>query len=281
MAMTANHFGWLAGGLVLLAFATVCWSGRWRRWVRWEGPDYSRWIPITLLPGLGLLAVAYGISPLLPQAANGAVGGVGMLAALAGFVLMFWEPEWYGPRWFREVNKAFDEAGRADPDWLVGDARLPGESSAEATRRQQTSPRPLPPSERVRLIGETGGNVSDPTDRYGIILFYPQAPVFAVGATKDGPPVNRIFAAESLRRVRKLAPGTGLDGVVRRSGWRSWLVPRVRIDTGEGSWLFETRLSGRVAREVERRYLDPSAKTPRAQRNGSRLQINKGLVCPW
>jgi hypothetical protein len=86
-------------GAALLAASAAAWAGVWRRWAAWDGPPAYN-VPITLVPALGLVFVAagldyggYGVVPL------NALAGVAFVAA---WVLYFWRPPWWGPRWYRE-----------------------------------------------------------------------------------------------------------------------------------------------------------------------------------
>lgn len=255
--MTDSHVGSLLIGILLLTLAGICWSGVWRWWV--EAPFYfGRGMMIALVPGLGIVAVGFGISGALPTGPAAAILLPSFLAVFVGFVIFLTDPEWYGPRFYRRFNRAFAHGQQARWTWMAEDPRHPDESSIEATQRHSTSGRPQPPSRSVRLLSETSGRIGEIAGRPSILVFYPQAPLFAVGGSVERPPLNEVIAAESLQHARKLSPGVGLDGTVRRSGPRSYLFPRVRIDTTEGSWLFESRKAKHVAYEIHYRYLDPS-----------------------
>lgn len=244
-------------GLALFACTWVCWTGRWRRWA--ESPGlFGRNTLIAVPPAFAVLALAFGLSWSLPEAYEVPLQGVGFLFMLGGVVLHLWEPEWYGPKWFRRVHRAFQKGATASLAYMAEDSRRPGESSVQATERHEQSVRPLPWTEKVRLVNApcqvmpAGG-----VDERGVLSFYPHAPVWQ-GHHADGALLNQIIGSASLRGVRQLEPGVGLEGSVRYSGWRSRRVPRVRIDTDEGSWLFQSRHAKRIVREIEWRYLDDS-----------------------
>lgn len=255
--MADQYFGYFAVGILLLFLTGVCWSGAWRGWA--EAPFFVvRSMMITIVPGLGLLGFSFGLSGLLPPGFSDAAVAISMLAPIAGLVLSLTEPDWYGPRWYRRFNHAFTLGTQGRLSWMAEDPRRPGESSVEATQRLVYSDRPTPPGASVRLISETSGRIGGVAGRSSTLLFFPQAPLFAVSGSAERPPMNEVIPAESLRGARKLSSGVGLDGSVRRAGLRSYLVPRVRIDTDERSWLFESRKAKKVARAIEQRYLDQS-----------------------
>lgn len=248
----------LAIGLGLLAGTWACWTGRWRRWVESSG-IFGRNAVIAGGPAVGILALAFGVSWLLPAAYEVPVQGVGFLVMLGGVVLHLWEPDWYGPKWFRRVHRAFRTGASASLAHMAEDPRRPDESSVQATERHEESGRPLPRTAKVRLVDApyqalSPGNGGESS----ILAFYPHAVVWQGHQPEYGRLINQILPTESLRAVRHLEPGMRLDGSVRYSGWRSRRVPRVRLDTDEGSWLFQSRHAERIVREIEWRYLDDS-----------------------
>lgn len=247
----------LAIGLGLLVGTWTCWTGRWRRWVESAG-IFGRNTLIAGMPAIGILALSFGIGWLLPGAAQTAVIGVGFLVMIGGVVLHLWEPDWYGPKWFRRVHRAFQKGVAASLAHMADDPRKSGESSVQATSRHQQSERPLPRAVKARLVEAPYQRLTDGQKKSGVLVFYPHAPVWAGSRDHYGFPINQILPAETLHGVRQLEPGMGLDGSVRYSGWRSRRVPRVRIDTDEGSWLFQSRHTKQIVREIEWRYLDDS-----------------------
>jgi hypothetical protein len=96
-------------GLLCLAVAWLCWTGRWRGWLRMSPLPQ---VPLTLVPGLGACLLLVGIGQLLPDVARGVCFAAGIAAAVAGAVLVLWAPRWYGPRWFRERDAAEPGLGR-------------------------------------------------------------------------------------------------------------------------------------------------------------------------
>ena len=49
-----------------------------------------------------------GIGGLVPAGVGGAFYALALLAATAGIVLALWEPDWWGPDWFRQRDREFD-----------------------------------------------------------------------------------------------------------------------------------------------------------------------------
>lgn len=238
----------------MLGIGILAWSGRWRGWV--SAPALPA-AAISFIPGFGILLLAVGISRVSPPAVGAVLFILSAPALPAGFILSLWNPDWFGPRWYREHKRAFGDWGPADPAWIEEDRRRPGESSIEATERHFFSGRPPPPCKGARLVTDPGERLSALYGRRGLLMYYPQAPVFSVKDAR-GKRVREIIPTEGLVGACRLRPGRQLDGSVKRSGLGSWLVSRVRIDTTEGPWLFQATRSGRVVREIERRYVDPS-----------------------
>lgn len=244
-----------AVGAAMLFFSAICWSGAWKGWA--QGP-LLRAFPITLAPGFGLLLLVAGSWQLLPFALAQTLLVLAFPGTILALLLGLWDPDWLGPRWFREFKAAFAKGGGGSFAWMAIDARRDGESSVDATDRHRTSQRPLPPFKPARLLHDPSGRLTAVEGRRGKIIFYPQAPVFLVGSSeareKIGGAANEIIPAETLSDAQREVPGTGPKGESQRSGWRSRIIPRLRIKTSEGSWLFEAAQAGYIARQVRKRY---------------------------
>lgn len=248
----------IAVGLFMLVLGMLCWRGPWRRtpWRNWPEREAKTRVPIlpTALLG-GPWVVLLGVGNALPtdSVAFNAVLAVTMVSMVTSLVFFFWDPPWFGPRWYREFRRAFDRGGT--PEWLAEDARRPGESSVEATHRHMTSWRPVPPFHDARLLVDPDGPRNAPHGHRGFLSYYPHAPGFH---GKGSPSTNEVIPVEALTGASELRPGAGLDGVMRRDGLRSRLVPRMRVDTAEGPWLFQVRKAEEAVKEIRRRYLDPT-----------------------
>lgn len=257
--MSGVALGWGIAGLLMLTLTWACWTGRWRAWA--ESPlAASRPLLIAGTSGFAVFGLSYPFWAVLPPPAGSAVFGVGWFALIAGVALMLWSPQWFGPRWFREFRRAFYDSAWNSRSWMSQDWRRPGESSVDATHRHMSSERPMPPGVVwVRLHANPHGLVGGRTWRSGSLGYYPQAPVASVTRTpiSQDPAREEIIPVEAMTGVCRLPPGTTVDGSSSRAGVWSWLVPRVRIDTTEGPWLFEIPRAKRAVQELQRRYLDP------------------------
>lgn len=259
-------------GLALLSYAWLCWTGRVRGWAeeRHITGQIPRGLNIALLPGVGLGflggGVGYALFIIWPSSPVAALIGalIGLLAVLAFFptsiVLAYWDPDWYGPRWYREVKRAFAEPVD-DLSWMAEDAPLRSasteeiESDYEATERHLRSGRPDPRYQRARLRADPSGPLGGDRGAGGKVFYYPRALVFSVGDDERGQPV--IIAAESILGVQEVsretvANETGLDS--------SWPWAPVRVDIAAGGWLFEALRPEHMAREVQRRYINEATK---------------------
>src|SRR4051812_11691743 len=92
-------------GSALLGVAWMCWTGRWRRWA---SIAMLPAMPISAVPGLGLCLLLAALAGPLPSPFSGALYGIGLLTGVAGMVIAMWDPDWFGPRWFRERDRGFD-----------------------------------------------------------------------------------------------------------------------------------------------------------------------------
>lgn len=258
--MNGIALGWGIAGVVLLILTWACWTGRWRAWA--ESPlAGSRPLLIAGTSGFAVFGLSYPFWVLLPPPAGGAVFGVGWFALIAGILLMLWSPQWFGPRWFREFRRAFYDRAWNSRSWMRQDWRRSGESSVDATHRHLFAQRPLPPGAIwARLHADPHGLLAGWPWRNGCLFYYPHAPVAAVADSLEEEHQQlreEVIPVEAMTGVRRLPPGTAVDGSSSRAGVRSWLVPRVRIDTTEGPWLFEVPRAKRAVQELRRRYLDP------------------------
>jgi hypothetical protein len=258
VALEMAQAGAIAVGIVLLAVAWLCWSGRWRSWSRIAVLPS---MPITLAPGLGLCLVLVGIGGLAPAGARGAFYAPALLAATAGIVLALWEPRWWGPRWYRERDRQFDLSVPINAAIASSVRSGPGSASSEAVVRDRLGHEPLA-RWRAHLVSDEHDRPSA-MQRIGVVrghlLLYPGAIAFAADVREDrvrGAPVVVIVPAGRLTAARRVSAGTRPDGSTRPApDLPSRMMPRIRLDTFDGPRLFETASAGRKVREIEQRYL--------------------------
>lgn len=246
-------------GVILLYLAGLCWSGRWRTWVEWSSPTlHFGAIPGFL--GTGLLFIVLGAFQPPAGPAENAFLGVFLLGFTFCIGSAVVDPPWFGPRWYREFRRAFEPCQSGSLQVWPDDPRRPGETSVTATERHRRDGRPRPPSSWVRLVNDPTGVLDEFRGDKGVLGYWPQAPVLSFSHVdktdlwhrrKIG---ERIIGAESIIAVQRQRPGTKLDGSLRRSGIRTYLVPRVRVDTTDGMWLFEARKAKKIVKELNRRY---------------------------
>jgi len=250
--------GAIAVGIALLAAAGLCWSGRWRRWARIAVLPA---VPITLAPGLGLCLVLTGIGGLVPAGVGGAFYALALLAATAGIVLALWEPDWWGPDWFRQRDRAFDLSVPINAAIASSVRSELGAGSSEAVVRARLGQEPLA-RWRAHLVTDYHERPSA-MQRIGVVrghlLLYPEAIAFAADAGEDrmrGAPVVDVVPAGRLIAARRVSAGTRPDGGTRPApDLPSRVMPRIRLDTVDGPRVFETASAGRKVREIEELYL--------------------------
>ena len=93
-----GHVAATLAGLLGLAGTWLAWTGRWRTAGRSVIAPNWAW---TALPSTALIVLGYGMQPL----AGDAVYYVAFPVAVVSFVMLFWDPDWYGPRWWRERDE--------------------------------------------------------------------------------------------------------------------------------------------------------------------------------
>ena len=250
--------GAIAVGFVLLGISWLAWSGRWRSFAR---VAVLPTMPLTLLPALGCCLVLIGIGDLAPGSVRGVFYAPALLVAVAGIVLAFWDPDWWGPRWFRERDRDYDLSVPINAAIASTVRTDPGAASSEAAVHAQLGREPLA-RWRAHLVSDEHGRPSA-MQRIGIVrghlMLYPEAIAFAADVREDrmrGAPVVEIVSAREFRGADRVRAGTRPNGSTRPApDLPSRVMPRLRLDTSMGPIVFETASAGRRARELERRYL--------------------------
>lgn len=245
----------IAIGVALLAVSWLCWTGRWRSWSRIAVLPA---MPITVAPALGACLVLVGLGDAL-SAARGAFYAPALLVAAAGIVLVLWEPGWWGPRWFRERDRGFDLSVPLNAAIASTVRSQPGASS-EATVRARLGHEPLA-RWRAHLVTDEHPRPSA-MQRAGVVrgylMLYPEALAFAADVREDrmrGSAVVEVVPAGRIVTATRVSAGTRPDGGRRPApDLSSRVMPRIRVDTLDGPYVFETAGAGRRAREIHERY---------------------------
>jgi hypothetical protein len=238
-------------GLACLAGTALVWSGRL------PGPGKALLTPNwawTALPVVGFVALAYGID-------GGGAGPATVVAfplVIAGFVMLVWQPSWFGPRWWRERDPA-DLGQEYGPNAALLAVAKPGlgsQGSLAAIEREMAPEQPLA-KVKAALVTERHGRPSAAQRRgvvEGWLLLYERGLVFAANALEDkmreSPVIERLPAAD-LRSASRVRAGTGQSGV---RDVKTLVMGRLRVDGAHGSWILETRRPDRLLAELDRRY---------------------------
>jgi hypothetical protein len=247
----------IAIGLACLLVAWACWTGRWRAWSKIAVMPQ---MPITMLPGAGACLLLCGIGTLAGPPLRGVGIGLGIAAAVAGAVFALWGPRWWGPRWFRERDTTYDLSVPLNAAVAASVRTDPGEAASEAVARARMGEREPEARWRAHLVSAEHGRPSA-MQREGIVrgylLLYPDALVFAADVREDrmrGRSVVQVIPAADIHAVRRAPAGAQADGSRGGSDLPSRVMPRLRIETSEGTVVFETASAGRRVRELESRY---------------------------
>jgi hypothetical protein len=253
----------VALGIVLIALAVplaigsvLAWTGRWRSWTGdlILGPLPA---PITMMPALALFLLAIGLNQAGALSSGSPVGGLAVLAVIAGIVLYLWHPPWWGPRWYREAERPF-----------APNLKDPLTATALATSGPAPPREPLPAQFRGRPLDSWRGNLVERDEkgmRHGLArkgkiegrlnLYEAGVTFVAEGlATRlEGAHDPIVVPADDVLDVRVVAAGAGPDGEKRRgTGLRS-LFKRLVIDTPDGPLLFEVQRAADVRSEIRER----------------------------
>jgi hypothetical protein len=242
---------------VLLAFGSVmAWTGRWRGWTGdlILGPLPA---PITMMPALALFLLAIGLNQAGALSSGSPLGGLAVLALIAGIVLYLWHPRWWGPRWYREAERPF-----------APNLKDPLAATALAASSPAPPRKPLPSQFTGRPLDSWRGNLVERDEkgmRHGLarkgkiegrLNLYEAGVTFTAEglATRlEARPDPIVLAADEVLDVRVVAAGAGPDGEKRRgTGLRS-LFKRLVIDTPDGPLLFEVQRAAEVQSEIRER----------------------------
>jgi hypothetical protein len=247
----------IASGVVLLAISWVCWTGRWRAWSK---VAMLPLMPITLLPAAGIMLIAFGAVDILPSPLPEILAAVTFFALLAAFVLVMWDPKWYGPAWFRERDTTYDVSVPLNAAIATSVRTTPAITSERAVREAVGGEEPLE-RWRAHLITDEHGHPSA-MQRLGVVrghlLLFDDVLAFAADVREDrmrGGPVTVVIPADTIRAVNRVPAGSRPDGARSGPDLPSRVMPRLRVDTDEGPAFFETARAGRRADALAERYL--------------------------
>lgn len=252
--MDLAHVIAVLAGLACLAGSWAVWSGHYKA----AGKDllHPNWA-WTVVPALAAVLLAYGLEPLLGDVASWVFGVLALLA----FALFFWQPDWFGPRWWRERDRS-DLGQEWGTNALLLGLTKPGMGDSGSLSQALAMMAPEEPSTRMRgaLVTARHGRPSAgqrPGVVEGWLLLYERGVVFAASAMEDkmreAPVVERLAAAD-MRSTRRVPRGTQEDGGRRVRDVKTLVMGRVEVGARGGDWVVETRSPGRLVRELEQRY---------------------------
>ena len=229
------------------------WTGRWRSWSG-ELVFGPLALPITLMPAMSIFCLGIGLAMTGAVDSSSPIAAVAVVAVLAGVLLMFFTPRWWGPTWYREADGDF-EPNLKDPITALSVA-----TSTPAPARE-----PLPPQFTGKPIGSWRGNYVGRDEKgmgtalarngkvEGRLNLYEGGVSFVAEglATRlEAPREPILVASGDVLEVRVVPAGAGPDGKKRRGAGLRSLFKRLVIDTPEGSLLFEVQRAEAVQREI-------------------------------
>lgn len=254
----------LAIGIGCLVAAVLAWSGRWSSWSHKFLVGLGAF-PVTLLPGIGAGALAGGLNSLGAISASSPVAAVGLVLLLIGWLLFFFSlvrPQRWGPRWYRALDDRW-----ASPELLHDPATAGVVAGVRAwNSRHEGSERAHPPQTLDSPVHSwrgswIGGDETKPRAHglthtgavEGHLNLHRDAVSFAAYRSEDllrGHSTVLTIPGTKLRDVRVVPRGAGPDGRLRPGSGPRSLFPRLIIDTGDRSYLFEVQFARRTARRI-------------------------------
>lgn len=94
-------------GVALLVASAAAWTGRWRTWAR-QFPIGLLASPLGMFPAAGVTFLVGGLAAADAIPDTSPLVFVALVIVVAGLVLSFWSPPWFGPAWYRESPKLTD-----------------------------------------------------------------------------------------------------------------------------------------------------------------------------
>ena len=246
----------IASGIALLAISWVCWTGRWRAWSKVAMLPLA---PITALPAVGLMLIAFGAVEILPSPLPEILTAITGFALLAAVVIWMWDPKWYGPAWYRDRDTTYDLSVPLNAA-IASSVRTEPVIASEQAVLSALGGEPLE-RWRAHLITDEHGHPSA-MQRIGVVrghlLVYEDRLAFAADVREDrmrGTPVTVVIPGDSIRAVNRVPAGSRPDGALSGPDLPSRVMPRLRVDTDEGPVFFEAARAGRRAEALAERYL--------------------------
>ncbi|GAA4772990.1 hypothetical protein GCM10023200_01730 [Actinomycetospora chlora] len=231
-------------GLIGVAVIWLAWSGRWRSW---QYAILTFWL-VTVWPPTCALFLLYALTAFAVHPVVVVLALLFVLWWLAGWVLLFVRPAWYGPRWYREERRA-----RAAEPPVTN--HVPAERNSEQVARAARAPRKPLARRRVLLLDPAFGRphpAQTEGTAAGHLLLYPDELVFAADrgddAVRPGPTVRSLIATDIVD-IRPDGGTTVTGGQVR--------LPRLHVETTDGpGWTFEAVRAGATLDDLRQVYLE-------------------------
>jgi hypothetical protein len=135
----------IVAGVALLAASAAAWTGHWRSWAR-RFPIGLLSSPLGMFPAAGAVLLVGGLAAADAISETSPLAFVAAVVAIAGLVLSFWSPPWFGPAWYRESPKL------TDPDFADAATSAAWAASHRAPAAPATS---LDGSEPLEVLSAT------------------------------------------------------------------------------------------------------------------------------
>jgi hypothetical protein len=99
-------------GVGILLYVWRCWSGRSRRWAT---RAFTNQMVYALLPGMGAILVAFAVKVVFGDPLGNLLMAVAVVVCFLGLVALIFEPRWWGPRWYHDLQASNPQPDLQDP----------------------------------------------------------------------------------------------------------------------------------------------------------------------